>query len=324
VCSLTGQSKFLAGLWAIVGAAPMFLFRQWIRRFSFASLELKSAIALDAFVAVAQLGGLGLLGYFGMLSLFRIFAVIGGACGLACVGWYLLDRPHLQFVRERFLTDWRDNWRFSKWALQTYVLGNTTPQLMLWIVSATIGAAATGVFGACNNLIGMAYVVLCGVDNVLTPQAAQAFATGGVKDLRRILILAASFMVITMGVLCIFFLATGDWLVVLAFGAHYQGTGAILITLALSTTMNGLSIVVGNGLWAIHQPRSNFIADVCCMSVTLIAAALLIYPFGPLGAAFASLAGAATAATVRTITLARHLDGHTLESTLAVNPVLSP
>jgi O-antigen/teichoic acid export membrane protein len=166
-------------------------------------------------------------------------------------------------------------------------------------------------------------VVLCGVDNVLTPQAAHAFATGGVKDLRRILIFAASFMAITMGALCVFFLMTGDWLVVLAFGSHYHGTAAIVLTLALSTTMNGLSIVVGNGLWAIHHPRSNFFADVCCMTVTLIAAALLIHPFGPLGAALASLAGASTAAVVRTVTLIRFLEDPALHSSVALNSASS-
>src|SRR5262249_4402267 len=98
VLSATGQTRVLPGLWALVGAAPMLLFRQWIRRFTFANLALKSAIALDTTVAVVQLTGLFLLGRFGMLSLFRIFAVMGGACGLASVGWYFLAKPKLRFV----------------------------------------------------------------------------------------------------------------------------------------------------------------------------------------------------------------------------------
>jgi O-antigen/teichoic acid export membrane protein len=87
--------------------------------------------------------------------------------------------------------------------------------------------------------------------------------------------------------------------------------------------MNGISIVAGNGLWAIHQPRSNFVADVCCMSVTLIAAALLIHPFGALGAALATLGGTLTAAIVRTITLFRYLDDQTLTSGVALSSALS-
>ena len=185
--SFTSHSDLVPGLWALVCTAPLLLFRQGVRRFTFASLELKSAVVLDAAVAVLQLGGLVLLIYLRWLSLFSIFAVMGAACGLACIGWYLLKKPCVRFVRARFLPDWRSNWSFSRWALRTYVLGNTTPQLMLWLVSAVVGPAATGIFGACNNLIGISNVLLGGVDNVLTPQASHAFATGGVKDLRRIL-----------------------------------------------------------------------------------------------------------------------------------------
>lgn len=323
VLSAEGQSRIIPGLWAVIAVGPMLMFRQWIRRFTFASANLKSAVVLDATVAVLQLSGLGLLGYFGLLSLFRIFLVMGGACGVACIVWYLIERPRLHFVRQRFLPDWRHNWGFSKWALQTYVLGNTTPQLMLWIVSLTIGATATGLFGACNNLIGMTYVILSGVDNVLTPQAAHAFATGGVSELRRTLLLAGAFVAVTMGTFIALFLITGDWLVVAAFGKQYQGTAAILIALAVSTLMNGLSIVSGSGLWAIDRPRSNFLADVCCMGATLIAAAVLVHPFGALGAALATLAGTSTAAVVRIFTLIRCLDGCALESDVPVSSALS-
>jgi O-antigen/teichoic acid export membrane protein len=322
VLSITGESHIAPALWALLGIAPLLLIRQEIRRFTFANLDLKSAVLLDVAVALFQLAGLLLLSFFGWSSLFTIFGVMGGACGLASAGWYLFNRPAVRFVRARFMSDWRHNWQFSKWALQTYVLGNTTPQLMLWLVSATAGTAATGVFGACNNLIGISYVVLCGVANVLTPQAAHAFAAGGVKDLRRVLMVVGSFFALTMGALCLLILVTGDWLVIFAFGPHYHGTGSILFLLGLSATMNALSILTGNGLWAIDQPRSNFLADVCCMTVTLIVAAMLVLPFGAFGAALATLAGATAAAVVRSFTLMRRLGVHACETDIAITSAL--
>ena len=101
---------------------------------------------------------------------------------------------------------------------------------------------------------------------------------------------------------------------VFVFGEHYRGTGPILITLTASTAMSCLSMLAHNGLWATDQPRSNFVADVCCMTVTLIAAALLIHPFGALGAAMATLAGSTTAALVRSFTLFRYFEARALES----------
>lgn len=317
IVSIAGFSSIVPGLWALVVFAPLLLLRQWVRRFTFANLELKAAVAIDAAVAVMQLTALAVLGYFRLLSLFSIFAVMGGACGLACLGWYWLDRPRLRFDRARYLSDWRQNWGFGKWALQTFVLGNMTPQLMLWLVIATLGAAATGVFGACSTLVGIAYVILSGADNLITPHTAHAFATGGVRELRRVLLLANAFVVVTMGAFCLLFLLTGDSLVVLAFGPQYRGTGAILNVLAISAFMNGLSIIAGSGLWAIDQPRLNFVADVCCMSVTLITAALLIHPFGALGAALATLAGTSIAAIMRIAILSRRLDADVLDEGVA-------
>ena len=142
-----------------------------------------------------------------------------------------------------------------------------------------------------HNLIGIGYVILVGIENVLTPHAAHAFATGGVKDLRRILLTAGAFMGLTLGGLCVFVLITGDWLATLAFGPQFHGTGEILITLGLTALVTAWSILTGNGLWAIEQPRANLVADVCGMVVTLVAAALFDFAVRCAGAALATLAG---------------------------------
>jgi len=307
IVSLSSASSISPGLWALLVALPLVLLRQAIRRFAFARLHVRSAVALDAVVAVVQLGGLALIGYLGQMSLVGIFVIMGGACGLASFGAFLLDKPRVHFVRERLLSDWRCNWAFGKWTLRSYLLGYTTPFVLLWILGLSVGAAAAGVLGACTTLVGMTNVLIMGVDNVLTPQASHAFATGGTRDLRRILARTAAFLVLTLGGFSLLILATGDRLAVLAFGAAGQGSGAILAALAVSTLMNGIGVVAGNGLWAIDKPRPNFLADVFCMFATIVAAWFLIVPLGVLGAALANLAGMSAAAIVRTITLMRYL-----------------
>ncbi len=301
----TGTATITPGLWALLGAGPLLLLREDIRRFSFANLNVRSAVGVDATVCVAQLGGLLLLGYFGRLSLFAIFGVMGASCALACVGWLLFDRPTVRFAWQRFWPDWRHNWEFAKWALRGHLVGSTTPYVMIWIVSFAMGPVAAGVLGACATLIGITRVLQAGVTNILTTQSAHAFATGGSADLRRVLIRAAAFLGLAIGVVCLLVLASGDALAVLVYGAFYQGCGAILFTLALSALVTSLGIVAGNGLWAIDRPRSNFVADVCCMVVTLVAAVFLVFSWGVLGAALAILAGSVVATIVRVITLTR-------------------
>ncbi len=321
--TLIGRTDIVPGIWALLGAGPLWLLRDAIRRFNYAHLHVRSAIVLDVIVAVVQLGGLALLGYFGMLSLFAIYAMMGAACGIASVGWYLSAPPRVRLNRTRLMSDWRNNWAFGKWAVRTFLLGNTTPYIMVWLLALSVGAAATGVLGACTTLIGITNILLSGVANVLTPQAAHAYASGGAGDLRRVLGRTAVFLALALGSLVLLVTLTGDRLAVFVFGAQYQGTGPILIALAFAALLNSIGMVVGNGLWAIDQPRANFLADVCCISVTLAVAAALVFPLGALGAALASLAGAFVAAVVRTFTLIRYLDRDVVASANAVHPAVS-
>jgi O-antigen/teichoic acid export membrane protein len=162
-----------------------------------------------------------------------------------------------------------------------------------------------------------------GFDNVLTPQAAHAFATGGILELRRILLRTAALLVISVGGLCALIVATGDRMAVLAFGSVGHGTGLILTALAISALINSIGVVAGNGLWAINKPRANFQADLSCMAATLITASFLIFPFGALGAALAILSGMVVSTVVRMIMLAREFDACDLKASNAPDAALS-
>ncbi len=308
VLFLIGRSEAMQGLCVLLVAAPLILIRQAVRRFAFARLHVKSAIVLDIVVAAVQLGGFALLGFFGKLNLASIFAVMGGACGFACAGMYLIDPPTIRFVRHRFVPDWRFNWAFSKWALRSYLVGSTTPYLMLWILGLTVGTSDAGVFGACLTLVGIANVLLTGIDNVLTQQGAHAFVTEGAQGLRRVLLRTAAMLVLALGGVCLFIALTGDWLPVLVFGGRFQGTGGILLALALSASVGSLGLVAGNGLWAVDKPRNNFVGDIYCIAVTLTTAGLLIPRFGALGAALSNLTGMTAGVVARITMLKRFLN----------------
>lgn len=303
----TGPAGVVPGMWALLVATPLLQLRQCVRRYMFAHLKLVSAVAFDSAVAILQLGGLVLLVYFESLTLITIFTVMGVASLVACIGWYCLDPPRVRILPQRFGADFLQNWAFGKWALQGYIVGQTTPQVMLWILGVMGGAAATGVLGACATLIGVVNILLLGLDNVLTPQVAQAFAAAKLADARRILVRAAAFLGVTFGLLCIALLLTGDWAMILTFGPQFQGTGAILFVLSMNALMAGFGVVSGSGLRAIDQPRLNAAADVVYMVTSLVSAAFLIVPYGALGAALAILAGTSSSAITRTLTLTQHL-----------------
>ena len=79
----------------------------------------------------------------------------------------------------------------------------------------------------------------------------------------------------------------------------------VLLALAVGALLSSLSVVAGNGLWAIDRARSNFIADIICSIGMLLVAAFLVAPLGALGAALATLVGNAAATIVRVVILMR-------------------
>ncbi len=318
--SLARSSEITPGLWALLIASPLLLLREGIRRFAIADLKIGTAMLVDALVSAVQIGGLLLAAYLGVLSIFSIYGVMAIACGLACAGWYFLDATPIRFERSRFWPDLRSNWTFAKWSLQSFLVGNTAPYIMPWIVSMAVGAAAAGVLGACGTLIGLTTIILCGVDRVLAPCAAMSFVTGGSAALVRVLFGAATVLILTLGTFCLFAFATGSWLPELVYGSQFQGTGPLFGVLALGGLITGLGMVAGNGLWAIEQPRSNFVADVIGLSITVATAVCLVTPYGPLGAAIATLAGTSTAAVTRLATLVWALDATRLVPVASLIP----
>ncbi len=123
------------------------------------------------------------------------------------------------------------------------------------------------------------------------------------RDLRRVLTLAAAALLPALGLFCLIIFAIGSRLAVFVYGEQYAGAGMILSVLSLSVLANGMGTLVGNGLWAIDQPCANFFADVCCLVVTLASAVVLVSAMGTLGAAIALLAGTSVAAVVCSATL---------------------
>lgn len=303
--TLRGTTGILPGLWALVGAAPLILLREDLRRFMFADLHLRTAIVIDITVSIAQLAGLFVLGYLGQLTLFSIFSVMGGACGLAVVVWLLIDPPQLEFSVASFRSDWKHNWAFGKWALRGHLLNSTTPYLMIWFVNVAVGPAAAGLLGACTSLIGITRVIQAGVTNVLTTQASCAYTEGGWTALQRLLWRNTLYLALTLGSACLLFAVTGDKLAVLVFGSLGKGTGSILLMLALATLLSSFSVVAGNGLWAIERARSNFFADIFCAGGMLGVAAVAVVPLGAFGAALAVLTGNGIAMVVRLVILFR-------------------
>ena len=298
-----GSTPIVPGLWMLLGAGPLLLMREAIRRFAFARLELGLAIVLDTIVCVVQLGTLVTLGHYGLLSVSGAFGAMALGCGLACVGWYVFSPHAARFAPRRFLPDWSENWSFAKWALLSYFIVDTIPFIMPWIVEAASGAAVTGVLGGCATLVGMTNIIVVGTGNFLKPQAAKSYSGGGVTALGRVLAATSWLFILVFGTLCLTFLVAGDPLAVLVFGSGFDGSGMTLSALGANVLVGSLGLVAASGLWALGWPRAGVPSDVLMLLSTLVAAAYLVVPYGALGAALASLIGTSAGTVVKVAAL---------------------
>ena len=288
--------------WVLLGVAPFLLLREYARRFTFAHLALFTAITIDVVAAVAQLSVLLWLRHEGLISVAAVYGVMGGACAIACLCWWLLNAQPIRFNFANLLSDWRHNWLFGRWALASQLTGLAF-YILPWMLTAVHGEEDTGELFACNTLVGLSNLFVIGLNNYLTPRTAQAFAQGGATALARILRIATALFAATLGPLCIVALLAGDFLAVFVYGHQYANMGTIITVLAVATFTDALGLTAANGLWALDRPSANFAADIVLLVGTLATAVWLLFPLGPLGIAIAMVVGRSAGAVVRWTTL---------------------
>lgn len=301
----------------LVAALPLFLVREFIRHYTFSHLKMGTATLLDVSVAIIQLCSLGLLGWLGPLTVPVVFGVIGGSCLLASLGWFLTKPDRFTVSRTAAIRHWKHNWGFARWALACQLVGCSAPYVMPWFVASLEGAAATGILAASTTLVGLANMFVMGVANFLSPRAAKAYAEEGVAGLKSVMVFAGLMFTVVLGLFAVAMCFLGGYLAVLVYGENYAEAGPVIAVLAFGLLASGLSVTAGNGLWAIDRPAANFRADLCALVVTIGLSALLIGPYGVMGAALATTFGAAVDGLIRGLILihqmqreATHADSH--------------
>jgi O-antigen/teichoic acid export membrane protein len=289
----------------LLGIAPLYLLRDFVRQMLFARLNLRMAFALDVLVAVVQLGLMLPLAMKGLLNVELTWLSIAFASGLAALLWALAKpetfRGSLSAARAHAL----ENWSFAKWALLTQVIGSSTPYLMPWIVAGLHGAKETGSLGACTTIVGLSNMFLLGVGNFLSPKAARAFASDGIPALQKVLWQRATLCASALGLASLLAFTIGGPIAGVVYGPEFADCGLIMGLLSLAALANSLGMTAGNGLCSMDRPGANLWADVGTLAISLAVMLVLIPLFGTLGAALATLVTMTADAAMRWLILYR-------------------
>ncbi|MBX9823655.1 MAG: lipopolysaccharide biosynthesis protein [Xanthobacteraceae bacterium] len=287
-----GYQSVIAIAWALAGAAPFVVGREFARRFAFAALRNIEALALDSVIVILQLSVLGWLAWTGRMTSASALAALGFSCAAAVLIWFWLVRDRLQFSLDGFAKTLADSWTVGKWLFANQLLGALQSQMTLWFVALAVGAVATGIYAACLSIALFANPIILGISNVLWAKAARAFQQGGSGRLLRESIADAGQLGAIVGV---FFLAIlfwgGDLLSLLYPASEYAGYGHVVTIFALGQLIYGLGMPASTALAGMGHVRTNF--AITLMETTLIG--LLVWPLvfhlGVVGAAYGILIG---------------------------------
>lgn len=296
------QPPAAALLWALAGAIPFVLVRQFARELTFAHLRVATVLVLDIAVALVQVGGLAYLAVSGHLSAVTAHLMVGLACAAGGLGWFALARPSFVVRRDQLAGAFRRNWVFGRWVLASQLSFVCHSYIVYWLVAWKLGIAATGVLAACETIVAFSNPFVFGMNNYLGPRIARAFADGGRSHVRRVVRKSAFFLGGVMAVVCGVVVVWGGKLVCLLYGNAYADRGHTVAILALGVFVSALGQSPGLGLLAMERSDATFRLRLQGLCVTVVAAWFLVGPLGILGAAYALLAGHLTTATAAVLT----------------------
>ncbi len=281
---------------------PLVMLREYARRFCFARLSMREVVAIDLAVAVLQLATLAVLFTLGILTAVTAWLVIGTVCGVGAITWLILSRSKFVLQRENLKVHWGQSWAFGKWNLSAKGVNWLHDNCGVWLAAMFLaaGVAATGAYTKCQMIVQFSNPIILGLGNILGPLTARAFVERGASDLRR----TVGRMTCILGGAMICF-----WLLLLVggtFGLKMYGDlqpGDHFVMMVLVTAYFAAAIGIGfnAGLQAMERTEAIFRVCLVAMLVTVGVTAVLLKPFGLVGAAIGLLAGNLTGGAGRAI-----------------------
>jgi len=290
-----GSSEMALMAFAIAGALPFVLTREFARRTAFARLAPGRAMLLELAAAMTQLSALGWLGLSGRMSAVSACAALGGASAITVAGWLYCTRAEFSVRIRQVPTIFKQTWAVGKWLLIGQIAVQVQRHIICWVAMLIAGAAVTGVYAACMSTLIFLSPLIFALGNGLTPKLQLAWKNDGGQGLWhetvRNTVLIASLIL----PLCLAVLVIGETVMRFLFpGTEYEGHRYALTVLALVMFSESLSMPASIALGVMERLR----AIVMTGMVGAVLTAVLVWPlmrqWGLLGAACGSLGGAAT------------------------------
>jgi O-antigen/teichoic acid export membrane protein len=292
-------------LWALSLVISLIMLREHARRVSFARLQLLTAFLFDTSIAVGQLAGLLLLAHYHLLSATRAYWLVGLVCGVAVLGWLWTDREFYHPRLGESLRDLKKNWVFGKWVFASGLVWALSMNLYPWFLAYFHGTASTGIWAACNGVVSVGNPALLGIQNIVGPKIAHAYAELGPKGLRRVVLRITMVMFLPISALCVILMVWGGRLIALLYGKQYAGNDVVVAILALSFLVYALAFSFSRALMAIERADLDFLLNFVALFIMVSVGFWLVRAYGPVGAAIGVFLAMFASSAVRAVVFLR-------------------
>lgn len=252
---------------------PFQLLREFSRRWLLANLQAMESAILEIAFAVLFFAGVCFLLFTDRVSAVWMFTTLAIVNAIGVAGWWLVFRKQFDFAREptdKLLSSQvAENMRYGSWVAGENFCGVITMYFCTWFVASRLGEGATGVFGACFQVVMLANPFLLGIASILAPKASVAFSEQGYPGMLKVLIKFGLVLFTVMTLISLLLWFAGDQITTLLFPApqvyfaeNFGGRNQITAILGLALPAMGLSYIASCGLLAAHRPRDNFFSAI--------------------------------------------------------------
>lgn len=294
-----GQGRWFATMClALVPFTALMTVREHVRRLCLSQIAAHDLLRLDAPIAATQLLLLMWLARWGWLTANSALLAVGAACLIALL-WLYSHRDEFEYRPRRAAVHWSYNLQFGRWLLAVSIAWLLGDALYRWIVGWQYGLDGLGRFASAQAVVLFINPLLVSAVNLGRALSANRYATGGMRDLRRITFQATLLVTIVAGVAFLGLAIVGGPLVKLIFGDQFVGLGGVVATLCLGMFVRVAGVPIDASLSALREGRAMFAATMLQLAVVVLAGVPLIARCGLNGVGYTMALAYGAAAAVQ-------------------------
>ena len=284
-------STLSVGFWAAL-AAVTWQVQETTRRALMAELRFRDAIWGDAIRYLGHVAAVFALSRTNHFSLEGVFMLMTAASALGAVVQVIQLKLLIPGIDEikRFA---REAWLLGRWVLAGNASGLSTNFLYSTNFYYWWGPEVVGIAFAMNNLLRFTNPVLFAVSSLITPHAARARVTSGLRASKRELLKFGALGLVMLapyfGVLLLF----PKLCIRIATNPEYQKYWLILVISVLTQAMIYVGQVMGVYLNAIERNRRAFIGQILYSGLFVVVGMPATALWGLMGAAIGGVVAAA-------------------------------